>query len=108
MTYTVPQQKPPSEGITLGRIIVWFVVLGLMFWPRLFIVGFAIFTPLIHRAFSTGVAILGFVLLPWTTFAYACMWSITSHGVTGWEWVAVAIGFLIDLYAWFAGWASLH
>lgn len=45
--------------------------------------------------------LLGFFLLPWTTLAYAVMWS-SSDGVTGFEWFIVVLAFLIDVGA-FAG-----
>ena len=39
---------------------------------------------------------LGFFLLPWTTLAYAVMWS-SSNGVAGFEWFIVVLGFLFDV-----------
>jgi hypothetical protein len=42
------------------------------------------------------VPFLGFFLLPWTTLAYAVMWS-SSNGVRGFEWFIVVLAFLIDL-----------
>lgn len=39
---------------------------------------------------------LGFFLLPWTTLAYAVMWS-SSDGVVGFEWFLVVLAFLFDL-----------
>ena len=39
---------------------------------------------------------LGFFLLPWTTLAYAAMWS-SSDGVVGFEWFIVGLAFLFDL-----------
>jgi hypothetical protein len=47
------------------------------------------------------VPFLGFFLLPWTTLAYAVMWS-SSNRVDGFEWLIVILAFLIDLGA-FAG-----
>lgn len=41
---------------------------------------------------------LGFFLLPWTTLAYAVMWS-SSDGVSGFEWFIVVLGFLFDVSA---------
>lgn len=45
---------------------------------------------------------IGFFILPWTTLAYALMWSSGSH-VTGLEWFIVSFAFLIDLGAYFGG-----
>ncbi len=39
---------------------------------------------------------LGFFLLPWTTLAYAAMWS-SSDRVYGFEWFIVALFFCFDL-----------
>ena len=83
---------------------VGLVLLGsLMLVPRLFMLGFWIFDRQIGDAFDhTVVPFIGFVVLPWTTVIYAAMWSITSESVTGVEWVAVAIGLLLDLWTWSA------
>jgi hypothetical protein len=42
------------------------------------------------------VPFLGFFLLPWTTLAYAVMWS-SGDRVSGFEWFIVVLAFLIDL-----------
>jgi len=42
------------------------------------------------------VPFLGFFLLPWTTLAYAVMWS-SSDRVSGFEWFIVILAFAIDL-----------
>jgi hypothetical protein len=42
------------------------------------------------------VPFLGFFLLPWTTLAYAVMWS-SSNRVDGFEWFLVILAFAIDL-----------
>ena len=34
---------------------------------------------------------------------YAWMWAISSDAVTGWEWLPVAVAFLLDLSFWVAG-----
>ena len=84
-----------------GRAVLWIIAGGLMFWPRLFIIGFAIFSRTIGDAFSGAlIVIAGFILLPWTTFMYAVMWSISSNKVSGWEWIVVVIAFVVDLYTW--------
>jgi hypothetical protein len=106
MTSIQPERS--SMGGT-GRVVLWVVVGGLMFWPRLIIIGFAIFSPTIGHAFgSTLLVIVGFLLLPWTTLMYAVMWSIDSNTVSGWEWIVVAISFLVDIYTWALGRRSLQ
>ena len=56
-----------------------------------------VFTDDISRAFDGWlVPLLGFFLLPWTTLAYAAMWS-SSNRVSGFEWFIVILAFAIDL-----------
>ena len=58
---------------------------------------------MLDRAFACWlVPLLGFFLLPWTTLAYAVMWS-SSREVSGFEWFLVVLAFLIDLGAWGGG-----
>ena len=48
-------------------------------------------------AFSTWFwPFLGLLFLPWTTLAYVLMWSPVT-GVSGAEWIIVAIGFVADI-----------
>ena len=46
---------------------------------------------------------LGFFLLPWTTLAYAVMWSVGSNRVNGFEWFIVILAFLFDLGSYAEG-----
>jgi hypothetical protein len=65
--------------------------------PRLALVVVAIFSDILSRAFDSWfLPLIGFFLLPWTTLAYAAMWS-SSDRVYGFEWFIVALGFLFDL-----------
>jgi hypothetical protein len=65
--------------------------------PRLALFVIWVFSNLLSRAFeSWAVPLIGFFLLPWTTLAYAAMWS-SSDRVYGFEWFIVALGFLFDL-----------
>jgi hypothetical protein len=62
-----------------------------------------LFTNLLSRAFESWIVpFLGFFLLPWTTLAYAAMWS-SSNRVSGFEWFIVVLAFLIDLGAYARG-----
>lgn len=90
------------EGLSPARAVELVIVLSLWFWPRLFILGFAIFSrKLLEDAFSSPVIwIAGFFVLPWTTIAYMMMWGIYSDGVFGVEWVFVAGAFVLDLITW--------
>ena len=37
--------------------------------------------------------------MPWTTLAYAVVWSLGTNDVTGIEWFFVVLGFLADIGA---------
>jgi hypothetical protein len=73
--------------------------------PRLVLVLLWIFSNVLSRAFSSWILpLLGFFLLPWTTLAYAAFWSWgPGHHVTGFEWVFVALAFVIDLGSYGGG-----
>jgi hypothetical protein len=65
--------------------------------PRLALVAIWLFDDLLGRAFEADwVPIVGFFLLPWTTLAYAVMWS-SQRGVEGFEWFLVVLAFFFDL-----------
>ena len=60
-----------------------------------------LFSDLLSRAFDSWIVpFLGFFLLPWTTLAYAVMWT-SSDRVNGFEWFIVILAFLADLSGWF-------
>ncbi len=60
-----------------------------------------LFSDLLSRAFDDWfVPLLGFFLLPWTTLAYAVMWSASTNQVSGFEWFIVILAFVIDLGAY--------
>ncbi|MGB6425276.1 MAG: hypothetical protein WBF18_08365 [Solirubrobacterales bacterium] len=66
--------------------------------PRLALFFVWIFSDLLSRAFDDWLLpFLGFFLLPWTTLAYAVMWSTGSNEVVGFEWFIVVLAFLLDL-----------
>ena len=72
--------------------------------PRLALFAIFLFSDLLSRAFDSWfVPLLGFFLLPWTTLAYAVMWSTSSNQVTGFEWFIVILGFLFDLASYGEG-----
>ena len=73
------------------------VVLLALFSPRVALFFIWIFSDLLSRAFDSWfVPFLGFFLLPWTTLAYAVMWS-SSDRVYGFEWFIVGLAFMFDL-----------
>lgn len=57
-------------------------------------------TPLVNRAFQGGwiLPLLGLLLLPITTLTYILVYSIAGS-VTGWNWLWVVLGFLLDAAA---------
>jgi hypothetical protein len=103
---------PQHQSRDAGRgspFVLWSILLGVAFWPRLWILGFWIFGRQLGDAFDVWIVpALGFLLLPWTTLLYAWMWAIGSDGLHGWEWLPVGISFLIDIWFWVAGRASLR
>jgi len=76
-----------------------FVSLFALISPRLALVILWIFSDVLSRAFHSWIIpFLGFFLLPWTTLAYAALWSwAPHHHVTGFDWFLVALFFLVDL-----------
>lgn len=65
--------------------------------PRLALFFIWIFSNLLSRAFEAWyVPLLGFFVLPWTTLAYAVMWS-SSNEVYGFEWFIVGLAFIFDI-----------
>jgi hypothetical protein len=74
------------------------IALLALFSPRLALVAAWLFSDLLSRAFDSWILpLLGFFLLPWTTLAYAIMWSVASNRVSGFEWFIVVLAFLVDL-----------
>lgn len=93
-TTTPYAQSEPNVGMWL-----WFLMLA--FTPRVIILAFWVFGSQLGDAFGSWVVpVIGFVLAPSTTVAYAFMWSVSSDTVSGWEWIVVALGVLLDLWMW--------
>ena len=97
-------QHDSEDELGLVGWVGLFLLSVLVVWPRIVILGFAVVdSGLMRGAFDGWVAaVVGFVVLPWTTLAYATMWSISSNEVTGFEWVFVGVALLIDIWAWSA------
>ncbi len=57
-------------------------------------------TPLVYRAFQGGwiLPLLGILLLPITTLTYVLVYAIAGS-VSGWSWLWVALGLLLDAAA---------
>jgi hypothetical protein len=72
--------------------------------PRLAIVFVWIFSDILGRAYDSWfLPVLGFFILPWTTLAYAVMWDVGSHKVSGFEWFVVVLAFLADVGSYASG-----
>jgi hypothetical protein len=83
----------------VGCLAVLFALIS----PRLALFFIWIFSDLLSRAFDSWfVPLLGFFLLPWTTLAYAVMWS-SSDRVYGFEWFIVVLAFFFDLASYAGG-----
>jgi hypothetical protein len=105
---TPVQARPDTHELTVGRVMGWFFFLSSLFWPRLGIVAWWIFSDLLGRAYGSWVVpVLGFVFLPWTTIAYAMAWGFSSDRVYGAEWLVVAAAFGLDV-ATYLGWRALR
>jgi hypothetical protein len=80
-------------GLPIGCLLVLFAFIS----PRLALFALWLFSDLLGRAFDSWfVPFLGFFLLPWTTLAYAVMWS-SADRVAGFEWFIVVLAFCFDL-----------
>ena len=99
----LPRQAPleVSASETFAGILAWIAYLGLAFFPRACLLGSWIFLHLLGDAFTSWVVpALGFILLPWTTLTYACLWAIGSDTVSGWEWIVVVTALLLESVFW--------
>jgi len=100
-------ERPADAGprpIDGAKVMEYVLVVSSLFWPRLFIIGFWIFSDWLRDAFSSWVIpAVGFVIAPWTTVGYAFMWSISSNEVSGWEWIVVAVCVILDVATYVGG-----
>ena len=84
-----------------------FAALLALISPRLALFFIFFFSDLLGDSFDSWlVPLLGFFLLPWTTLAYAVMWSSGFNEVSGIEWFFVVLGFFADLGSYAGGRAS--
>ena len=65
--------------------------------PRIALALWWIFGNKVDVAFDSWIwPLLGLLFLPWTTIFYALMWSVVG-GVSGGEWLLVALGVVFDI-----------
>ena len=89
------------QPMSSGRMMGWLTLLFAMTWPRAIIIGFWIFGNTLDGAYDTWiVSAVGFLVLPWTTGAYALAWGMGSHAVSDAEWTLVAIALIADVLTW--------
>jgi hypothetical protein len=96
----LPRPRARSEEKTdTGGLIALALLFTFALFPRAWILAFWIFGGELGDAYSTWlIPAAGFIIAPWTTVLYAWMWAISSNAVTGWEWLPVAVGALLDLW----------
>lgn len=104
MTSFAPTNTPVQPAVrSEPSLVSWVAVASLLFWPRAAILAFWIFSDLLGRAYDGWVVpVLGFLVAPYTTIAYAVMWSVSSDVVAGWEWIVVGAAAIVDVavHAW--------
>ncbi|MEJ2751111.1 MAG: hypothetical protein ACK2U5_01075 [Candidatus Promineifilaceae bacterium] len=77
------------------------LALGIGLAPRIFLIIAWIFSTRWQIVWQGDwlVPLLGIIFLPYTTVMYMLAWS-APNGVTGWEWMWVALGVLLDVMKW--------
>ncbi len=72
--------------------------MGAAFFPRLALLFVWLFTPLVNRAFQSTflLPLLGIIFLPFTTLMYVLVYNPVV-GVTGWGWLLVVLGLVLDI-----------
>jgi hypothetical protein len=80
------------------------VVLLALISPRLALAAMWLFSDVLSRSFDSWIVpLIGFFVLPWTTLAYAGMWSAGTNTVYGFEWFIVGLAFVVDLGSYVGG-----
>ena len=80
------------------------VVLLALISPRLALFAVWLFSNILSRAYDSWIVpLIGFFVLPWTTLAYAGMWSAGSNEVYGLEWFIVVLAFVVDVGSYAGG-----
>jgi hypothetical protein len=85
----------------MGCLIALFALLS----PRLALIVVWLTSDILSRSFGSWIVpLIGFFVLPWSTLTYAAFWEWgPGHGVEGFEWLFVVLGFLLDIGAYGSG-----
>ena len=77
------------------------LALGIGLAPRIFLILGWIFSDRWDFVWQGDwlIPLLGIIFLPYTTVFYMLSWS-APNGVTGWDWLWVVLGFLLDVMKW--------
>ena len=74
-----------------------FLALFAALGPRFAIIAMWLFGTRVDAAFGSALwPLLGLLVAPWTTLMYLLAWSPVG-GVTGAEWILVALGVMLDI-----------
>ena len=83
----------------LGLGCACLLAMGAAIAPRLIFIIMWIVGDRVNMAFESWIwPLLGVIFLPYTTIMYVLVWSPT--GVTGWDWLWVTLGLLLDIMKW--------
>src|SRR5262245_8742144 len=104
-----PRAEPPRSGRStsadrkerhpMGCLLAIFAGA----FPRIALIIFWLARPDRMDAIFTSFVwpVLGIIFLPFTTLIYVLLWQF-PQGVTGWDWLWIAIAFLLDISHWAA------
>lgn len=75
-------------------LVLLFALIG----PRVALVVMAIVSDRLSDSFG-GILLplIGFLVLPWTTLAFALLWGFGTNEVSGFEWLLVALVLLLEV-----------
>ncbi|MFC2037287.1 hypothetical protein ACFLYD_04845 [Chloroflexota bacterium] len=76
------------------------LAMGAAFAPRVVLLFMWIVGSRVNLAFNNWIVpLLGLIFAPYTTIMYVLVWS-PGLGVTGWDWIWVGLGVVLDLMKW--------
>ena len=77
------------------------LALGIGLAPRIFLILAWIFSERWDIVWQGNwfLPLLGIIFLPYTTVMYMLSWNAVT-GITGWDWLWIALGVLLDIMKW--------